>query len=103
MNIPAEIVLEKMEEELKRLKAVLHEQPSSPAYREHAATMKSYCELLLSTEGSRQKEAPKVQHASVEEVRGKNESSSLEKRHPSGKSRIYDDGDEPESDSLFDF
>ncbi|UCZ53089.1 YwdI family protein [Bacillus shivajii] len=103
MNIPAEIVIEKMEEELQRLKAVIEEQPSSPTYREHAATMKSYCELLLSSEGVRTQEVPKVQHASVADVRGKDEAARVEKQPAKRKQSIYDDGDEPQSDSLFDF
>ncbi|UTR12268.1 YwdI family protein [Evansella sp. LMS18] len=114
MEIPARIVVEKMEEELKKLKVSV-EEDSSSAYREQAAVIKTYCDLLLSANAKGQT-VPTVQHATVRDVEShqrpaaqpadaaastgssRKESASQEKKYS-----IYDEGDNPESDSLFDF
>ncbi|WP_078593444.1 YwdI family protein [Evansella clarkii] len=114
MEIPARIVVEKMEEELKKLKVSV-EEDSSSAYREQAAVIRTYCDLLLSA-NSKGQTVPAVQHATVRDVEsqqrpsgqhagaaestgsGSKESAPQEKKYA-----IYDEGDDPESDSLFDF
>lgn len=100
MDIPAKLVIQKMETELARLKKSMESSGAESSYREHAQSLKTYCELLLETEhtGTYYK-TEKVQHASIEDV---------EPQRRTGKSSakretIYDDGDEPASDSLLDF
>lgn len=106
MDIPAKLVIEKMEAELSRLKASMNEGSSADSYRAHAQSLKTYCELLLETQhtGTYYKSAP-VQHASIEDVREQQPAASgpSAKKPSEKKSTIYDEGDEPESDSLLDF
>lgn len=73
MEIPANLVIRKMEDELARLKESLVDSggngsASAAAYREHAQALKTYCDLLLDTGSSRLQAPPKVQHASLEDV-----------------------------------
>ncbi|MDG5787402.1 YwdI family protein [Evansella sp. AB-P1] len=105
MDIPAKVVVKKMEDELRKLKASLEEQPNSTVYREQAVAIKTYCDLLLaSEEAPKPLTAPKVQHATIKDV--KTSSSTEQKvtnRDGNERSSIYDGSDEPESDSLLDF
>ncbi|MBU9724292.1 MULTISPECIES: YwdI family protein [Bacillaceae] len=110
MNIPARIVVEKMEAELEKLKDSLlqEEAGGTSTYKEQAAAIKTYCELLLSSDTEstyKRKEAPVVKHASVNDL-----AKSSDGNQNVGKSRkqqdrmnIYDPDEEPESDSLLDF
>ncbi|MDQ0257414.1 hypothetical protein J2S74_004872 [Evansella vedderi] len=99
MNIPARIVVEKMEEELIKLKATLEDESSS-AYRDQAMAIKTYCELLLSSSQSAGTTAPKVKHATVEDVTGKKSRSITDEIE---RLTVYDEDEKPESDSLLDF
>jgi hypothetical protein len=131
MEIPAKLVIRKMEDELVKLKESLDESSgggasSQAAYREHAQALKTYCDLLLDSGSSRVEAPPKVQHASVDDVKAKmsqgltdkksdSRSSDSVKRHAENSDTgttaqskktsetIYDQGNEPNSDSLFDF
>lgn len=143
MEIPAKLVIRKMENELARLKESLDDSEgtgSSAAYREHAQALKTYCELLLDSGSSRLQPPANVRHASVNDVKARmsegladrksdsrmgssesrssvNSSSSSSStgkqkvdsrsetsaRSKSHNETIYDEGDEPNSDSLFDF
>ena len=100
MQIPARVVVEKMEEELNKLKLSLDSSSSSSAYREQAAAIKTYCDLLLSTQSSGTA-APTVQHATKKDVT-ELRSNSVEDRREN-RSSIYDEDNTPDSDSLFDF
>ncbi|PYZ91610.1 hypothetical protein CR194_18425 [Salipaludibacillus keqinensis] len=108
MEIPAKLVVRKMEEELMKLKGSLDETTPN-SYRDHAQALKTYCDLLLDSGSSHLQAPAKVQHASVDEVtrrmsegftdtKTKTESVQDRKKTP-----IYDEGDNPKSDSLFDF
>ncbi|MFA9556432.1 YwdI family protein [Evansella sp. AB-rgal1] len=104
MNIPAKIVVEKMEQELQRLKAILEDQPNSQAYREQAIAIKTYCDLLLSSTSTESFVTPNVKHATVADVRKDVETKShVSPKSSKEKLSIYDDGDDPNSDSLLDF
>lgn len=141
MEIPAKLVIRKMEDELTKLKESLdHTEAggtsSSASYREHAQALKTYCDLLLDSGSSRLQPPPNVQRASVDDVvarmsegvaakksdpRPGNYSAGSDSGSSSGAKRtvesdsgtsarskkstesIYDEGDEPNSDSLFDF
>ncbi|WP_280771064.1 DUF5327 family protein [Salipaludibacillus daqingensis] len=131
MEIPAKLVIRKMEEELVRLKQSLDRSDAgsgssaSPAsYREHAQALKTYCDLLLDSEGSSLQSPGKVQRASMEDMTaimseglddtksGQKQSTAVTKgKNPTqgktsrskGNEPIYDEGNEPDSDSLFDF
>ncbi|MGJ9384017.1 hypothetical protein CR203_05405 [Salipaludibacillus neizhouensis] len=104
MDIPASVVIRKMEEELDKLKVSVN--ASENTYREHAQVLKTYCDLLLDTKT--EAPAPKVQHATVNDVHGRKgertEHQQTPESHSAKKSgTVYDGGDNPESDSLFDF
>jgi hypothetical protein len=102
MDIPAKLVIEKMEMELHRLKHSVDDPNAGTSYRDHAQSLKTYCELLLESQhtGTHYK-VDKVQHASVEDIRPAEKP--VESKQPRKKASIYDDGDEPASDSLLDF
>ncbi|CAM3770927.1 YwdI family protein [Alkalicoccus chagannorensis] len=109
MDIPAKLVVEKMESELARLKETLDDS-SAGSYRDHAQSLKTYCELLLESQhtGTYYK-APPVQHASPEDVRQPQTPAESYKpgaaaeKQPKQRPSFYDEGDKPESDSLLDF
>ncbi|WP_416147837.1 DUF5327 family protein [Salipaludibacillus sp. HK11] len=153
MDIPAKLVIRKMDSELDRLKEKLVESGSSSSssagYREHVHALKTYCDLLLDSESdvdsgrSRLKTPVNVQHASVEDVKARMSEGLVDKKSASSGSvsgigsgarsgseagsrvgdkrspeaaggaqgasaksssdTIYDEGDNPNSDSLFDF
>ncbi|WP_142393277.1 YwdI family protein [Alkalicoccus urumqiensis] len=105
MDIPAKLVVEKMEHELAQLKASL--EGSGSDHRNHAQALKTYCDLLLDSRhtGTYYK-AEAVQHASVSDVRPAPEKTAAPKAQPQENKKpdtIYDEGNEPKSDSLFDF
>lgn len=95
MNIPASILIEKMEEELKKLKVAIEDESS---YHEQATVIKAYCDLLLSSSKSTGMTTPKVKHATVEDVTGKKSHSVIDEME-----RLTDNDDEEESGSLLDF
>ncbi|UTR16333.1 YwdI family protein [Salipaludibacillus sp. LMS25] len=114
MDISAKLVLKKMDEELAKLKNALNQSPDLGNYRENAQALKTYCELLLASESATYKTAATkqlspddiaVKHA----MYGDLEEGRRERRahQENGKKcttdSIYDDGDSPSSDSLFDF
>lgn len=114
MNIPARLVLRKMDEELAKLKDAVDRAGDAEDYRQYAHSLKAYCDLLLESDRGSGGETPAasgVQKASAEDMErlmmgdmsedGKNLKKAEEPRKK--KQSIYDDGDEPESDSLFDF
>lgn len=106
MDIPAKLVIEKMEVELARLKESMNNNSAAGSYRDHAQSIKTYCELLLESQhtGTHYKSAP-VQHASLEDVRSQQPASAVPAagKEKERKNTIYDEGEEPESDSLLDF
>ncbi|NJP38224.1 YwdI family protein [Alkalicoccus luteus] len=102
MDIPAKLVIEKMESELAKLKQSM-DGDTGTSYRDHAQSLKTYCELLLESQhtGTYYKAEP-VRHATPEQV--KRQAAPAQKpQQPEKRSSIYDESDEPESDSLFDF
>ncbi|ADU32370.1 YwdI family protein [Evansella cellulosilytica] len=103
MEIPAKVVVQKMEEELAKLKTLLEGDSSSPAFRDQATAIKTYCDLLLSSHETKRQAAPKVNHASVDDVINTKSTSETIRTSSGEKVSIYDDGDIPKSDSLLDF
>ncbi|SDO61686.1 YwdI family protein [Alkalicoccus daliensis] len=103
MDIPAKLVIEKMEAELARLKASIDQPQKGSSYRDHAQSLKTYCDLLLETKhtGTYYK-TENLQHASVEDIRPSQNPAAPVRQSPK-KTSIYDEGDEPKSDSLLDF
>lgn len=100
MNIPASIVIEKMEEELAKLKKAISDDSQSNSYHEQATVIKAYCDILLSSSKTGVTPPPKVKHASAEDVEGKKSRSYGDELE---RLTAYDDDDTPNSDSLFDF
>jgi hypothetical protein len=100
MEIPAKLVIQKMEAELSRLKESIDHPEAASSYREHAQSIKTYCELLLETQhtGTHYK-SEKVRHASPQDVTSRRPA----EESPKKRETIYDNGDEPASDSLLDF
>ncbi|SDZ66832.1 hypothetical protein SAMN05421736_12813 [Evansella caseinilytica] len=99
MNIPAKTVIAKMEEEVAKLKKTVEETPDTEGYREPAAAIKAYCDLLLSSGADagagRGKRPTTVKYAAVEDVMGQTK--------PKETLSPYDDDEDRESDSLLDF
>ncbi|MBU9710870.1 DUF5327 family protein [Evansella tamaricis] len=99
MNIPANILIEQMEEEMKKLKAnILNEETSPTSYHDQVIAIKSFCDILLASERtSSAPKAPVVKHATVADVKT-NKSGAKGDRLS-----IYDPDEEPKSNSLLDF
>ncbi|QKS72861.1 YwdI family protein [Paenalkalicoccus suaedae] len=105
MNIPASFIIQKMEAELAQLKASVNNPQQASEYREHAQAIKTYAELLLDS-GSKPSYASSqpVQHAQVADVKPSAPMQQPQAQPTKQASKdIYDNGNEPESDSLFDF
>ncbi|MCE7791374.1 YwdI family protein [Salipaludibacillus sp. CUR1] len=108
MEIPAKLVLRKMEEELAKLKHAVNESGKTDDYRQYAQALKTYCDLILDSE-DRTAEQPSgdVRQPSAADI--KMMMGDMEEDRPAAKTgnkkkqTIYDKSDEPESDSLFDF
>ncbi|MCR6108290.1 DUF5327 family protein [Salipaludibacillus agaradhaerens] len=114
MDISAKLVLKKMDEEMAKLKQALNQSPNSSQYRESAQALKTYCNLLLDSElqlydtksnhqSSLSDEA--VKHAMYGDLEEGRHERTLRQgaAKKSTTDPIYDEGDRPSSDSLFDF
>lgn len=91
MHIHAKLVVQKMEQELEKLKKGIATTPPSPQVKEQLIAIKTYCDLLLSSDS--------YDVSTVES--GKEDRKVASQR--SEKLKPYDDDELPESDSLLDF
>ncbi|MCR6112414.1 DUF5327 family protein [Bacillus sp. A301a_S52] len=115
MDISAKLVLKKMDEELAKLKQALNQSSNSSQYRENAQALKTYCDLLLDSGlqqpyDTQSHQQPTPSDAAVKQAMyGDLEEGRHERKLRQGAAKksttdpIYDDGDSPSSDSLFDF
>lgn len=105
-DISNDLVLQKMKEALAQLELAVAEGRDTAEY---AQTLKTYSELMIDAGKGRggkvQATAPPVRHAQPADIETKAGSLEGKQKNAVQKERppIYDDGDEPESDSLLDF